>query len=387
MGDNMLKKITAIIISCLVFLFPVNLYAAENRKTEKISYSGSYVLMEAVTGTVVREKQGDKQVRMGSFNKLMTVLLAAEVMERGELSLDTVLTASEHANSMQGAQIWLMPGEKMTLGDLLKAVIIGNANDAACVIAEKIGGTEEKFAELMNKRAAELGMENTKFTNSNGYYDEENQYTTAHDAALLIRELSFKSELAEMFTTRLDELKDGGVQLVTTNTMCSKYKGSVGFKCGYGALSGYFAAEGASRDGVCYVAAVMNCEDEDHSMALAKELLDMAFGGYSVIELQIPKDMPESVAVKQGRKQTVRLMLDPMGSAVVAKGSINALRAEFYLPEYVYAPVNKGDTVGQMRVFIGDTPVRDYKIKAAEEVKEKNVISVLSEMIKNIVKF
>ncbi|MCM1524911.1 MAG: serine hydrolase [Ruminococcus sp.] len=382
------KKITALIVSLSVVMFPVTASAAEKTadRTET-EYCASYVLMEASTGTAVREYKADKPVKMGSFPKLMTVLLAAEAVERGELSFDTALTASEYANSMQGAQIWLMPGEKMTLKDLLKAVIIGNANDAACVIAESIGGTEEKFAELMNSRAAELGMSGTRFTNSNGYYDEENQYTTARDAALLLRELSLKEQLSELFTTRLDELKNGGVQLVTTNTMCTSYKGSVGFKCGYGALSGYFAAEGAARDGVCYVAAVMNCREEEYALSLAKELLDTAFGGYIVTQLEVPDDMPGSIAVKQGRKQSVRLMAEPMGNAVVAKGSLDSLRAEIYLPEYVYAPLNKGDTVGELRIFLGDTPIRNYKIRAAEDIKEKNVISVLSEMLKNIVRF
>lgn len=350
-------------------------------------YSESYVLMEISTGTVIRGKDQDKRVRMGSFNKLMTVLLAAEAIDRGELSFDDILTADEHANSMQGAQIWLMPGEKMTVEDLLKGVIIGNANDAACVIASKLGGSEESFTGIMNQRAEELGMKNTLFTNCNGFYDDENQYTTAFDAALLLKELAKHDELTGMFTTRLDELKDGAVQLVTTNTLCHRYKGSVGFKCGTGPSSGYFAAEGAVRNNTGYVAAVMDCRDEDRALALAKELMDIGFDGYTVIYPEISDELPAIVKVKEGCAAEVRLAVDPIGSAVVPKGSEGSIEERIYLPGYVYAPLEKGDVVGELRLYLGDKMLISCNVRAAEEVKEKNFKNVLSDFIKFIVSF
>ena len=335
MGDNMLKKILSVISASVIMMSAVNVSA----ETISEEYSRSYVLMEAETHTVIRENNGDKRVKMGSFNKLMTVLLAAEAMDRGELSLETELVTSEHANSMQGAQIWLMPGEKMTLGDLLKGVIIGNANDACCVIAEKISGSEEKFTELMNSRAAELGMNDTLFTECTGYYGDDAQYTTAHDAALLLCELSKHNELTEMFTSRIDELKGGEVQLVTANRMGHRYNGSVGFKCGTGPSSGYFAAEGARRDDICFVTAVMDCPDEDITMALAKELLDIGFDGYMITSPPIPDDLPESILVKQGCAESVRLAVEPVGNVVVSKGSAGNITARISLPTGVYAPL------------------------------------------------
>lgn len=360
--------------------------SAVNVSAETISeeYSRSYVLMEAETHTVIRENNGDKRVKMGSFNKLMTVLLAAEAMDRGELSLETELVASEHANSMQGAQIWLMPGEKMTLGDLLKGVIIGNANDACCVIAEKISGSEEKFTELMNRRAAELGMNDTLFTECTGYYGDDAQYTTAHDAALLLCELSKHNELTEMFTSRIDELKGGEVQLVTANRMGHRYKGSVGFKCGTGPSSGYFAAEGARRDDICFVTAVMDCPDEDIAMALAKELLDIGFDGYMITSPPIPDDLPESILVKQGCAESVRLAVEPVGNVVVSKGSAGNITARISLPTGVYAPLKKGDKVGELRLYIGKRLLKTCDICAAEYICKKDFKNVLSEMLKNL---
>lgn len=379
------KKITAIFLSAIMILPFASAIFAEDKPVR--DYTESYVLMEPDTKTVIREKNGDVPVQMGSFNKLMTVLLAAEAMDRGELTLETVLTASENANSKQGAQIWLMPGEKSTLSELLKGVIIGNANDAACVIAEKIGGSEEKFTELMNARAAELGMKNTLFTECTGYYNDELQHTTAYDAALLLCELSKHEELTEIFVTRLEDIKDGKVQLVTSNPMGHRYKGSVGFKCGTGPSSGYFAAEGACRDGFSLVCAVMDCKDEDRALGLAKELLDIGFGGYTVISLDIPEEMPDTVRVKNGCGIEVAISAEQTGNAFISKGSEDAVEARIILPSYVYAPVSRGDKIGELRFYCKDRLLKTVQLSAAEDIHKKDVLNTLSDMLKYIVGF
>lgn len=343
--------------------------------------------MEASTGTVIRERDADVRVKMGSFNKLMTVLLAAEAMERGEISLDTEITAGENANSKQGAQIWLEIGEKMSLRDLLKGIIIGNANDACCAVAEKLGGTEKKFTEMMNKRAAELHMNDTLFTECTGYYDDASQYTTANDAARLLCELYKHKALTDIFTTRLDEIKDGQVQLVSENKPSYRYKGAVGFKSGCGPASGYFSAEGAERDGTGYVAAVMDCEDEETSMALACELLDIGFNGYTVISPSVPENMPEAVKVKMGREQDVRLSVMMPEKIVVTKGNEENIRAEISLPSYAYAPIAKGDMLGELRLYCGKNMLHSCPVRAAEDIGEKNILFALFELLKNIVVF
>lgn len=374
----------AFICIILIMSLPSGISAEDKQEN---TFTESYVLMEPSTKTVIREKNGDVPVRMGSFNKLMTVLLAAEAMDRGELAFDNVLTASENANSKQGAQIWLMPGEKSTLSELLKGVIIGNANDAACVIAEKIGGTEEKFTELMNERAAELGMKNTIFTECTGYYNDEEQYTTAYDAALLLCELSKHEELTEIFVTRLEEIKDGKVQLVTSNPMGHRYKGSAGFKCGTGPSSGYFAAEGACRDGFSLVCAVMDCRDEDRAMGLAKELLDIGFGGYTVISLDIPDDMPDTVRVKNGCGAELPILAEQTGKALISKGSEGSIEVRIILPSFVYAPVRQGDKIGELRYYCNDRLLKTVQLSAAEDIPKKSVISTLSDVLKFIVEF
>ena len=378
-------KAAAIFLGIMMIMSCTSEISAEDKPVR--NYVESYVLMEPDTKTVIREKNGDVPVQMGSFNKLMTVLLAAEAMDRGELTFDTVLTASENANSKQGAQIWLMPGEKSTLSELLKGVIIGNANDAACVIAERIGGTEEKFTELMNTRAGELGMKNTLFTECTGYYNDEQQHTTAYDAALLLCELSKHEELTEIFVTRLEDIKDVKVQLVTSNPMGHRYKGSVGFKCGTGPSSGYFAAEGACRDGFSLVCAVMDCKDEDRALGLAKELLDTGFGGYTVISLDIPEDMPNAVKVKNGCGTEVSISAEQTGNALISKGSEDAVKARIILPSCVYAPVGRGDKIGELRFYCKDRLLKTVQLRAAEDIPQKSVLSVLSDMLKYVAEF
>lgn len=402
-GDDMpvhfFRKIAVFFTAALIMLPSAILCGADNAVSaddsdeDKAEYAECYVLMEANTGTILRSRDKDKRVRMGSMNKLMTVLLAAEAIDRGELSYEDELTCSEYANSMQGAQIWLMVGERMTADELLRAVCIGNANDAACVIAEKLGGSEEEFTEMMNVRARELGMNDTLFLNPNGYYRDDEQFTTASDAAKLLAALSQSPQLSEggrlreYFTTRLDELKEGDVQLVTSNPMAVKYDGAVGFKCGTGPQSGYFACEGAERGDMLLTAAVLDCADEDRAMGLAKELLDAGFGAYEMASPDIPGDMVEFEQVKMGRVSQITIQAESVGRIVVPKGRSGDIITEVILPSYVYAPVKKGDKIGELRVRLDDRTLKVCPVYAAEDAEEKKFGNVLFEFIKLLVSF
>ncbi|MCC8043243.1 MAG: D-alanyl-D-alanine carboxypeptidase [Oscillospiraceae bacterium] len=384
----MIKKIlSAALIVCMIFSAAANFTAFGAVSDNAAEHTPCYALIEVSTGTVVFDRDCERRVHMGSFNKLMTVLLTAEAIDRGELSFDTRLTCSEYANSMQDAQIWLDVGEKITVEELLKAVIIGNANDAAAVLAEGVSGSEDNFVKLMNSRAAEIGMTNTCFTNSNGYYEDNLQYTTAYDAALLLCELAEYDFLTDIFTQRLDEVREGKASLVTTNTLCHSYNGSVGFKCGSGPNSGCFAAEGARRDGLCFAAAVLDCEDEDYALSLSKELLDSAFAGYTVTELFIPDDMPDAIPLETGVGEQIRIAVENPGFALIKKSRSDDVTARIILPDYVYAPVEKGSVLGELRFMIDDTVIKTCRITAAEYAESKNVKNTLSEILKNMLKF
>lgn len=349
----------------------------------------SEVLAEAETGKLLYEENAYEKHPSGSLCKLMTVLLAAEAVKRGDISYDTVCTATEHANSMQGAQIWLMPGDKMTLGELMKAVIIGNANDAAAVISEAVSGTEERFTELMNSRADELGMTDTNYVNSSGY-ESGGAYTTAADTARLLCALSEHDELTEMFTSRLDYLNDGQVQLVTSNPSAVRCKGGLGFKAGFtGSGDGqrFYAAQGAARDGETYVSVIIGSEDEDYAAVKSQELLDYGFQVFDTVIPDIPEDVPSSVRVKNGTRNSVRTEVKGLDSMVISAGSSGKISSRTAVSEYVFAPVEKGECVGQIMYYYNGKHAFTADICAVRNVGAKNTEYMLVKMLKKLIDF
>lgn len=350
----------------------------------------SQVLAEAQSGTVLFSDNGTEKYPCGSMSKLMTVLIAAEKMQSGELSEGDIFTVSEHANSMQGAQIWLMPGDKISVEELLKGIIIGNANDAACALAEGISGTEEDFVLLMNSRAAQLGMTDTLYINASGYKSVGDR-TTAEDTARLLCELSKHKQLAEIFTTRMEYIRDDTVQLVTSDPDGIRYSGSVGFKSGFWEAEDgkrtYYSAEGACRDGDIFVSAVLGEEDEDISSEKALALLDTGFAAYETVLPEAPSDMPRTVKVRNGRLGEIRIEAQTPPKAVVSMGTSDEITCRTAVPDYVYAPVKRGDKIGEILYYYEDEHIFSADITAVRSCEEKTFKYNVVKMLKNIVKF
>ncbi len=360
-------------------LFGIASYAADT----------SEILVEAGSGTVLSAENADREYPAGSMSKLMTVLLAAEKIKSGEISYDMVFVASEHANSMQGAQIWLMPGDEISVSELLKAVIIGNANDASAVLAEGIGGSEEAFTDMMNSRAAELGMTRTLYKNSSGYMSGGDK-TTAADTAKLLCELSKHKVLRDIFIQRLEYIRDGNVQLVNSNPAALHFSGAAGFKSGSvgeGEDRLYYSAEGAERDSGFYIACVLGASDEEYAADRAFELIDTGFQKYQTVTPEIPQEAFAPIKVKNGRKTQLRTEVKSVGSMVIAAGTGNRIECFAALPEYVYAPVKRGDTVGQVLYYYDGEFAFAADITAAGTAEEKTVGYILLKMLKNTVKF
>lgn len=344
-------------------------------------------MIETTGGVVISEQNSEDSVPVGTMAKLMTVLLAAEQVEAGGLSLDSKLKVSEHANSMQGAQIWLMPGEEITVDELLKGVIIGNANDASVVIAEKIAGSEEEFASLMNVRAKELGMENTYFTNCNGYYDDDKQISTAHDIAILCAKLSEYDFLRGYFTCWRDFVRDGETELVNSNDAVKDYKGLIGFKAGYTENSGYCAVLGAERDGVSYISVVLGCGDKDESISDAKSLLTMGFSQYTVFTPERPKDVPSEIAVRGGMAKSVPVECGTIRSVVLPNGAADSLTSRIVMTDYLYAPVEKGKKAGEIQFLRNDRMIFAVDIYTTDTVEKMNVKKALVIILKKLLTF
>lgn len=373
-----MKKIFCfIIVAVYLVAFAVPCFSVEDNY--------SYIVFELTSGVTIDSANEDRIVSVGVLNKLMTVLLTAEKINSGELSLDTSLKTSEYANSMQGAQIWLMPNEAITVDELLKAVIIGNANDAAVVLAEAVCGSEEKFVNEMNRKAEELEMKNTSFTNSCGYYDK--QLSTAADISKLVCELYKYDFLTEYFTTRLDYVRDGAAELVSSNNLIRKLDGIIGYKVGFDEKSGYFAVIAAERDGKAFGTVILGGDDKDEILSSAAVKLNSVFADYVVIKPEFPDDIPLFVEVKNSQKSNISVKVDDVRNIVIPKGAVGSITAVAILPEHIYAPVKTGDKVGEVHFYRKDKFLFSVDINALDDAKEKSLGETLLKLFKKMVSF
>ena len=328
----------------------------------------SAVLMEASTGKVLFEKNSHEVRACASITKVMTLLLVMEAIDQGRMSLTDTITASEHASSMGGSDIWLEPGETMSADDMVKATVVASANDAAVALAEHLEGTEEAFVQKMNQRAAELGMTNTTFRNACGL-DTEGHLSTARDVAVLSRYLlNTCPELLHYTGIWTDSLRNGQTQLVNTNKLLRRYSGITGLKTGTTSGAGVCISASATRDGLTLIAVVLGSPSSADRFHSATTLLDYGFANYAAAPLPTLPERPLALAVKGSAEDSVPLDYAALPETIlIEKGTASALRAELTLPEALEAPVEKGQTVGKVSIFQDDTLLNEYEVKAAAD--------------------
>ena len=326
------------------------------------------ILMEPETGRVLYEKAPDERMPIASITKLMTLLLTFEAIRGGKLTLDTPVPVSEHAYHMGGSQIWLEPGEQFTLDEMLRAICVSSANDAAVAVAELVGGSEPVFVEQMNARAAELGMTNTTFRNACGL-DTEGHLSTARDVAVLSRYLlNTCPELLHYTGIWTDSLRNGQTQLVNTNKLLRRYSGITGLKTGTTSGAGVCISASATRDGLTLIAVVLGSPSSADRFHSATTLLDYGFANYAAAPLPTLPERPLALAVKGSAEDSVPLDYAALPETIlIEKGTASALRAELTLPEALEAPVEKGRTVGKVSIFQDDTLLNEYEVKAAAD--------------------
>ena len=323
------------------------------------------VLMEASTGQVLFEKGAHDRRACASIPKVMTLLLTFEALEAGELSLDQELTASAHAASMGGSDIWLEEGERMTVDDLLKATVIMSANDAAVVLAEAVSGSEEAFVARMNERAGELGMEDTVFKNCNGL-DEEGHLTSAYDVAVMSRALLAHEKIRDYTLTWMDSVRNGETQLVNTNKLIRSYQGITGLKTGTTGQAGSCISATAQREGMELIAVVLGAESTDLRFQDAKALLDYGFAGWKTVTPEPPFLQP--AAVEGGMAQTVEVAAGEMPSLLHQAGEEAQVETVVQL-EPVKAPVEQGQELGRILCQVAGETVAQVPITAKEGVE------------------
>lgn len=347
--------------------------------------AASAVLIEPETGTVLYESNRDEQLPPASITKIMSLLLIMEAIEDGKLTTETVITASEHACSMGGSQIWLEPGEKMTVDELLKAIVIASANDATVAVGEAIAGSEAAFVDMMNKRAEQLGMKGTHFVNCTGL-DAEGHLTTAYDVAIMSSELIKHELITKYSTVWMDTLRDGESQLVNTNKLVRFYDGCIGLKTGTTSSAGYCLSAAARRDGMTLIAVVMKGDSSDARFSGARSMLDFGFANYTFKSVSAELSDNTFVKIKGGVEAAVGVEAPGEICILSQKGTPEIARRVF-LESELNAPINKGDEVGKVVVSVDGEEVGTIPIIASQNVKKRNILTVYGWLLKGIAGF
>ena len=328
-------------------------------------------LIDQDTGTVLYEKNADQQMPIASITKVMTLLLTFEAIHDGRLTLDTLVPVSEHAYHMGGSQIWLEPGEQFTLDEIIKAICVSSANDAAVAVAELVGGSEQGFVQMMNDRAAELGMTNTTFHNACGL-DTEGHLSTARDVAIMSRQiLTTCPEVLHYTGIWTDTLRGGATQLVNTNKMLRRYNGITGLKTGTTSGAGVCISASATRDGLNLIAVVLGAPSSKDRFEAAATLLDYGFAAWRAAPLPAMEDRPLLIKVKGSAEESVPLEYSALPESILMpKESAAELTAQLTLPDELDAPVQQGQAVGMVRILAGESVLGEYDICAAADAPE-----------------
>ena len=362
-----MKKVTTLLLAVLLLagMLPGQAAAVDLNLNAK-----SALLMDVATGTVLYEKECHERLAPASVTKVMTMLLIMEALDDGRIPLDDQVTASEAAAAKGGSQIYLKVGENMPVSDMLKSIAVSSANDCACAMAELIAGSESAFVELMNQRAAELGMADTHFVNCTGLDDSkeaENHRTSAYDIALMSRQLlKYHPDIKKYTTIWMDTVRNGTFGLSNTNKLIRFYSGATGLKTGFTSGAGYCLSATAKREGMELIAVVMGCESAQKRTADCKALLDYGFANYSVVRPGLKEG--RTVAVHLGKQNTVPVELAERREILVDKAKRTSLSAKVELAQLVPAPVEKGQQVGTISVYAGEKLLIQLPLAAAQAV-------------------
>ncbi len=333
----------------------------------------SAILMEVNSGNVLYEMNADEQLPPASITKIMSLLLIMEAIDRGEMSVEDVITASEHACSMGGSQIWLEPGETMTVDDLLKAAVIASANDATVALGEAIAGSEEGFVAQMNTRAEELGMTGTHFVNATGL-DAEGHISTAHDVAIMSAELIKHDLIKNYSTVWMDTLRNGESELVNTNKLVRFYEGTTGLKTGTTSGAGYCLSATAERNGLELVAVIMSGDTSQDRFNGAKKLLDYGFANYEYVSIKPELDASE-IDIKKATQKTLKINAPQNFGILLKKSDAKNITQKVNLEQIVTAPVKENDVVGTVDFYLGDEQIGSVDIVACENVPQMNFLT------------
>lgn len=339
--------------------------------------SGSGILIEQNSGKILYEHNSHEQLRPASVTKVMSILLIMEALDSNKIALTDKIPCSEKAASMGGSQIWLDVREELTVDEMLKAICVASANDCTVAMAEYLAGSEEAFVERMNERAKELGMNDTTFKNCHGL-DTDGHVTSAYDISLMSRELLKNHPTITNYTTIwMDTLRDGKSALTNTNKLIRNYKGATGLKTGSTGLALYNLSASATRDNLSLIAVIMKAPSTKIRFEEAQKLLDYGFSNYSYVSFSKKDSVLTSIPVAKGVSTSVNAIFAEDSGSLLPKGKDKNIEQVVSLPETVQAPIQAGQTLGEVKYILDGETIGITSIVAEKEIKKTGVASIV----------
>ena len=375
----MKRVISLILVLSFVLSFPICANAEENKKSNVKSS-----ILSLDTGDVIKQNNAYEHLSPASVTKLMSILLILEAINSGKIKLTDEVAATENAVSKGGSQIWLEVGEKMTVNDLFKAVVIASANDACTLLGEYVAGSDSAFVDMMNKRVETLGLKNSHFENCTGLDDEvTNHYSCAYDLAVIAKEVMKHKLILKYSTVWLDSLRNGKTELNNTNKMINKYNGMTGLKTGTTSNAGFCLCATATRDGISFVSVVLGAQTSDERFALTQELLDYGFANYKLDNIKIDNSKLKTVKVKNGVDKSITPKCELNKKLLLPKNS-DKITYEYSFLDEVKAPVKKGDKLGVITVYSGNKKISSIELKSDKNIKSVTFLYIFKKMFNNI---
>ena len=379
-----MKKLASLIMAILIAIMPMNLsFANEDNAPLSVS-SKSAILMDVGSGQILYEKNAHDKLPPASVTKVMTMLLICEALDSGKITLDDSVQISDNAASMGGSQIFLEAGEVQKVDTLLKGIAVASANDGCVAMAEYIGGSVESFVDMMNAKAKELNMKDTNFVNTNGL-PVDNHYTSAHDIAIMSRELLKHDVISKYLTTWMDQVVVGKKQitvgLANTNKLIKHYQGATGVKTGFTQQAKYCLSASAKRGDTHLVAVTLGAETSPERFKDATSLLNFGFANYESVKLCSKNDNIATLTLDKADEQKINLVAKEDLSVLIKKGGNKDFTRKIKVNENPTIPIKKGTNLGYVEIYQGKTLVGKVDLVNTKDIQRASYLKMLQRVI------
>lgn len=374
-----MKKI--ILLFLISVIIPLNVMAEE----DLLKNAKSGILIDADTGTILYEKNKDDELAVASLTKMMSQIIILENIENGNLSWSEKVTASANAAGMGGTQIWLTAGEKISVEDLFKGISMASANDATVALAERIAGTENKFVELMNTKAKELGLKNTNFKNCTGL-DEDGHYSSAYDIAMIAKELLKHEEILKFSSVYEDYIRKDTPNkywLVNTNKLVRFYEGADGLKTGFTDDAGYTMVTTAKRDNMRLIAVALGEQVSKIRNQEVTTLLDYGFNTYKVNLIKEKNDIIDTIKIDKANKEKINIIVEDNLTILTKKSETSINYDTKYKINKIILPIKKGTKVGTIDVILNNKIIKTSNLIVEENIDKISYLKYLYKTLKN----